>query len=464
MLDLLVAVSLGVAAGLLVMVSFRSAWIGWLALAPLCTAVYLSSPLAAAAAGFAAGALPAAYTMHGKFAFMPSIARVATLMTGLGWAVAFGLAALVWPDATPAWGALIFPLAVVVVSTAAERQSGRLGNVLLPTQQGHPALMRIARLGGGPAVTAALALVATVPAILLVALPPTPATIAAAAVAGALASLAVAIGLAGYRRTLASVRRGSLLRVAAVSVDGDASDGPATGPGYRDVAKTVARYEPHVRRALREGARLVVLPEVAVTVTSAGQRSWLEALAAWAKEGRATVVAGYMDEEAGRNRLAIADEHGEIAALYDKQHPLKGAEPGRYRKMAPPLVDADVPVSGVICYDADYSDVLRPVARAGGLLAVPSNDWRAFQETHHRATAWAAVIAGVPVVRSTGHGISAVFDATGSVLARASSFDGPVVLVTDVPVPAAVRQGTRSDMAAEAAEKATARERSSAAA
>jgi hypothetical protein len=39
------------------------------------------------------------------------------------------------------------------------------------------------------------------------------------------------------------------------------------------------------------------------------------------------------------------------------------------------------------------------------------------------------------VVRSAGHGTSAIYDAAGRVLARASSFDGPVALVADVPIP-----------------------------
>jgi hypothetical protein len=43
---------------------------------------------------------------------------------------------------------------------------------------------------------------------------------------------------------------------------------------------------------------------------------------------------------------------------------------------------------------------------------------------------------GATVVRATGHGISAIFDGTGRVLACASSASGPVVLVADAPVEA----------------------------
>jgi apolipoprotein N-acyltransferase len=77
------------------------------------------------------------------------------------------------------------------------------------------------------------------------------------------------------------------------------------------------------------------------------------------------------------------------------------------------------------------------------VLCAPSNDWLdGFEERHHRTAVWAAVRTGTTVVRATGHGISAVFDGTGRVLARASSANGPVVLVVDAPVEAGL-QGNR---------------------
>jgi len=93
-------------------------------------------------------------------------------------------------------------------------------------------------------------------------------------------------------------------------------------------------------------------------------------------------------------------------------------------------------VSGVICVDLDYADMIPPVARAGGVLAVPANDWAEVIETHYRSAVWSVVMAGVPMVRSAGHGMSAVYDGAGRILAKANSFDGPVVLVIDMPVSA----------------------------
>ena len=47
----LLAVSLGIASGLLVIAASRIFWLGWFMLAPLCVAIYLSPPAAAGIAG-----------------------------------------------------------------------------------------------------------------------------------------------------------------------------------------------------------------------------------------------------------------------------------------------------------------------------------------------------------------------------------------------------------------------------
>jgi apolipoprotein N-acyltransferase len=44
---------------------------------------------------------------------------------------------------------------------------------------------------------------------------------------------------------------------------------------------------------------------------------------------------------------------------------------------------------------------------------------------------------GVPLVRATANGTSAIFDAAGRVIECASAFDGPGVVVADVVIPTA---------------------------
>ena len=95
-----------------------------------------------------------------------------------------------------------------------------------------------------------------------------------------------------------------------------------------------------------------------------------------------------------------------------------------------------LPLSTVICVDLDYADVIGAAKQAGGVLHAPSNDWPIFERMHHRTAVWAAAMSGVPVLRSTGHGISSVRDGAGRVLASQSSLTGPVTLVVDVPLAA----------------------------
>jgi apolipoprotein N-acyltransferase len=100
----------------------------------------------------------------------------------------------------------------------------------------------------------------------------------------------------------------------------------------------------------------------------------------------------------------------------------------------PAQVDGSVPLSCLICYDLDYSDYVRAVTRHGGVLVAPSNDWREYADLHDGLALWGPVMTGVPLVRCTGHGISAIFDSAGRRLAAASSFEETVVLVADVPL------------------------------
>jgi apolipoprotein N-acyltransferase len=75
----------------------------------------------------------------------------------------------------------------------------------------------------------------------------------------------------------------------------------------------------------------------------------------------------------------------------------------------------------VICYDGNFNDLIRPVARAGGVLAIPANDWKEIEQLHSPSAIWVAVMTGVPLIRSTGHGRSVVFDAAGRLVAMAES-------------------------------------------
>jgi apolipoprotein N-acyltransferase len=442
MQEVIIAVGWGAASGVLAIltVRLRQAWLGWLMLAPLAAAAYLLSPIAAALAGFAAGALYTGLSTR-EMKLPRSFAVIMTGATAAAWGLVSALAAWLWPDGVPAWGAVVMPVAafVMVATPRFAAQPGHAGaarcfDPFLRSQDRWLPVVHISRIGSDLVIAPLLALAATVPVMLLVQLPPSGATVAVAAASVLVVAGTLGFGFASCRRAVGRVEAGESVRVATVSVDA-MFDGYSRSAAYRNIEATLSRYQPLVARAIAECAQLIVLPEHAVIVTSQTRERWLAAVSKWAKEANAPVVTGLFDADLQKPQLVIADETGEIAVTYEKQHPMMGSEPRRKVRMPPALLQRDLfAVSAVICFDLDFNDLVRPVARAGGVLAVPANDWMGVEQLHHRSSVWPAVMAGVPVVRSVGHGISAVFDAAGRVRAQANSFHGPVVLVADVPI------------------------------
>ena len=184
---------------------------------------------------------------------------------------------------------------------------------------------------------------------------------------------------------------------------------------------------------------MIVLPEVAVYLERETRARWLEAVQAWARALDVAIVAPYFNAELPRNELAVIDARG-VVAEHEQQHPARNLEPPRRARLpvGPHRVlaaGAELGMSTAICVDLDYGDTARSARRAGQLLAVPANDWfGGFEVTHQRTAVGCAVLARVPIVRATGHGISAIIDRAGRIVAQQSSQHGPVVLVADVHV------------------------------
>ncbi|HET7017487.1 MAG TPA: carbon-nitrogen hydrolase family protein [Streptosporangiaceae bacterium] len=167
--------------------------------------------------------------------------------------------------------------------------------------------------------------------------------------------------------------------------------------------------------------------------TAAEKTAWLESLGGWARRGQATVVAGLFDEAANRNQVAVLGADGNLLASYDKRHPFGAGESAGRGSQGPATIAEPVRLSAAICYDLDFNDLVRPVRRCGGLLAAPTNDWAEYAAFHRQAAIWVPVLTGTTLIRAASHGIAAIIDPAGRTLAEASTFDGPVVLVADVP-------------------------------
>jgi predicted amidohydrolase len=445
-----IGVGLGALTGALGLLAQRFPLLAWLSLTPVGYALFGLAPVPAALAGSLAGAVLVSASL-GTPTLLPVM-----ILGGVGAAVSWGalaaaLAAL-WPDGE-VWPALALVPLFGVGALCPLRWMGAprwLTNPLARTQEGWLGIVHIARLGSDLWVTFAAALGSTVCLALGVAVQSSPsqgAVVEEAILVGALALL-IASALLGYGvfSYLGAVRRvesSRRVRVAAVVCDGSPPGDPDNGfwplesSEYADVRATQARYATHIERAARAGATILVLPEVAVRVDRRTRAEWIDGVSQWSIQYRVAIVAPFYDDARPSNELVVIGPGGNVAAMYEKQHPAP-IEAKRHERMPPARAVvaslADLVVSSVICVDLDYGDLVGPVENAGGILAVPANDWRKFERLHHRTAVWAAVMSGVSLVRSTGHGISSAYDAAGRVIAEKSSADGPVVLVVDLPV------------------------------
>lgn len=443
--------------GVLLWCARRWPALAWVGLVPMFAALpTLSAPQALVSAAIA-----------GVLTIVPMVAdrtqrplwALATFSSATSWGLAYGCANVILHDLARPWAAVVLPLATVA-ATLPMRSVGAprwINNPIAASQQRWLPIVHVAGLGGDLAVTATLgALNAGLSLLWRTPQLDTDGALAGwAAVAAAMAALGY--GAWRYGRAGRLADGAERVRMAAVVANVRAPEqAPITGlwalqsPEAADVPGALKRYAPHIEQAARAGAELVVLPECAVCVDENSRQEWLGGLAITAQSLQLAIVAPFFDVSALRNELAVIDARGRIVGSYEKQHPVPKLEPKRGAKRAPgPYFVSTrartLPLSTVICADNDYGDLVPTVRRVGGVLSVPANDWPVFEHLHHRAAVWSAAISGAPVVRSTGHGISAVYDGAGRVLASQSSLEGPVVLIADVPLAPSLLQAPRRE-------------------
>jgi apolipoprotein N-acyltransferase len=229
--------------------------------------------------------------------------------------------------------------------------------------------------------------------------------------------------------------RGEPVRVAAVQVPGRESGGMSyeKDPARREAL--LALLADGTRDAARRGARLVVWPEGALNFDPAASRS--AEICDLARETGAWLVIGYLVEVPGgwRNEAVTVDPSGAVLAAYGKDHPVVFGGERNTSLHAYPV--AETPFGGlgtIICYDLDFTDTARKVARAGAsFVAVPSLDWTAIAGRHSAHLVLRAVENRAVMVKADGGYDSIVVDARGRVAAKTVTPEGSAaVLVADV--------------------------------
>jgi 5-aminopentanamidase len=161
-------------------------------------------------------------------------------------------------------------------------------------------------------------------------------------------------------------------------------------PRIGELESNRGRSTEAIARAARDGASLVVLPELTTSgyvFADAGEAQRLAepvdglAVQAWralAAREHLVIVAGLceLDEDGMVRNSAVVIDSGELCAVHRKAH-LWDREQLFFRPgdCAPPVVETTVGRVGVaVCYDALFPEVMRMLALAGAdVIAVPMN-------------------------------------------------------------------------------------------
>ncbi len=203
------------------------------------------------------------------------------------------------------------------------------------------------------------------------------------------------------------------------------------------VAALTGRMMEQTRDAAGEGAQLVVWPEGALSFDpQAEDRLELRELAG---ETDAHLAVGYavLLDEGLRNEATVLNPEGDFLGTFGKDHPVTfGGETSLTRGTYPVYDTALGKLGTIICYDLDFTDTARKLARQGAqLIAVPSNDWGAITYKHYTHLVFRAVENRVAMVKADGGYDSAVIDPYGRVVGLATEPEGgEATLVADVPL------------------------------
>ncbi len=290
--------------------------------------------------------------------------------------------------------------------------------------------------------------------------------------AGWLGAVALAHGLGGLSLRLApAAAAGSAETVRIAVLQGDIDQGVKWSPAFAE--QTLEVYEDLTRRAVQQGARLVLWPETAVPGGIEIDPALRERLGALARESHATLVVGGVGIEGQRgdyrffDSAFVFDPDGGLVDRYDKSHlvpfgeyvPLRGVL-GLFvsavaRGIAPDDVTAGrvprairIPVPGgpaggvtagiPICYELLFPDLMRRFVRdgAGVLLAITNDAWYGRTGAPYQFLAITALRSAelrVWTARAANTGVSAFIDERGRVVEHTPIFQ-PGFLVRDVPL------------------------------
>jgi apolipoprotein N-acyltransferase len=273
--------------------------------------------------------------------------------------------------------------------------------------------------------------------------------------AAAILAMVLLIAVWGSRRVAASewTRAGESIRIGMIQGNVDQAQ-------KWDVKRASAIFQDYLnltRRAIREGAQLVLWPESSTPFLFEEDLPAATVVRTLAQQARVPIVFGSDQIERGRpdryyNSAFLVRADGTTGGVYRKMHLVPFGEYVPFQRLlffAAPLTEQSgtfspglnpelLPVDGhrisvAICYEVVYPDLVRQFVTGGSeLLTTITNDaW--FGQTsapmqHFQQAAMRAIENGRYLVRSANTGISGIVDPYGRVLAQTPIFESAVVV------------------------------------
>lgn len=202
-------------------------------------------------------------------------------------------------------------------------------------------------------------------------------------------------------------------------------------------AVELQHYIAQTRAAAAQGAELVVWREAGLDFDPSGPRGTV--IADLARSTHTYIAAGWHATENGKrlNEVATFAPDGGLLGSYGKTHP--GTFAGDYSDSRGHYLVYQAPFGrfgSIICFDLDFTDSARSVARLGAqLLAVSSNDVSGIADKHYTHLVFRAVETRLSAVKADSAYDSAAIDPYGRILTRHVTRDGSAyTLVADVPL------------------------------
>lgn len=211
-----------------------------------------------------------------------------------------------------------------------------------------------------------------------------------------------------------------------------------TVPFVKDI-ESMKEYLSHVTQLAKQGAKIVVLPEKLVRITTAEQQKYEAIFSKSASDNQVYLEVGMklVLEETIHNKAWIYAPDGKKIIDYDKSHMVMFLEDDYVvGKETAWFNDFGQTIRTVICKDMDFPATMRKYGQANvGLLLVPAWDWEGSERIHAQMAIVRGIENGYSIARSSKERLVTVSDRYGRTLAEQSTFDHKdATVVIDVPI------------------------------